>query len=140
MKGIIRQMNDEKDGGKRPYSGWVREADQLEQDKENDRAILEYEKMRKAYPLKEHPYDRLMILYRKTGKYREEDKLIAQAIHIFKDRFQKQGKPAKSKVASLSKAILRSTGLTDRKGNPRYQEQPVGRWQKRKALLQAKLK
>jgi len=31
-------------------------------------------------------------------------------------------------------------GLADKKGNPKYEQQPIARWNKRKQLIQSRLK
>ncbi|HEY4154163.1 MAG TPA: hypothetical protein VGM24_02020 [Puia sp.] len=125
---------------KKPFQDWLREARSLEDDETAEQAIAAYEKIRRAYPLKEESYDRLMVLYRKTKRYKEEIKLIGEAISIFETRYGTLKKKVKGKIATLSKALLNTTGLADKKGRPLYQMQPVGRWQKRKLLLQEKLK
>lgn len=121
---------------KLPFLEWLSEAKHLEE-KDPDAAIKEYDRIRKSHPLKEESYDRLMILYRKSRRYPEEIRLIKEAIKIFK-----AGLPVKkvhAKISRISKFLLKSTGLTDKKGQALYQVQPIGRWQKRKQLLEAKL-
>ena len=106
---------------------------------DNEAAIDLYQQALKKYPQQANIYDRLMILYRKEKAYKKELSLINTAIKEFGDLFQ-PGKNIRSrKVASLSKSILHSVGLTDKKGRTLYHPEPIARWQKRKKTVQHKL-
>jgi tetratricopeptide (TPR) repeat protein len=106
---------------------------------DTDKAIDLYNQALKKYPQQANIYDRLMILYRKEKAYKKELSLINAAIKTFTTLFQPAKNLRSRKVESLSKSILHSTGLTDKKGAPLYHPQPIARWQKRKAVVQQKL-
>ncbi|HEY0676848.1 MAG TPA: hypothetical protein VGD17_01135 [Chitinophagaceae bacterium] len=90
-------------------------------------------------------YDRLMIIYRKLKEYKKEMRVINRAIKVFSDDYDRHRKSmlsdakSKKKVMELSSAIMKKSGLADRKGNETYIPEPVGRWIKRKEVLQKKI-
>jgi hypothetical protein len=135
----MKTVHINKEGVRRELRIWLPEVRVLE--KSNKLlAITEYKKMSAAYPMSEEIYDRLMILYRKLNEHDEELRWIAKAISVFEKSFARKNKPGGiSKINSLSRSILKSTGLVDKKGKALYQPQPIGRWQKRKDLLKARM-
>jgi tetratricopeptide (TPR) repeat protein len=114
---------------------WQR-ARQFEQEGEWDKAIKLYQLMLKAQPFNEKLYDRLMIIYRKTKNYQKEKKIIDTAIRVY-EKFYKEKERAvvTKKVAAISKALLKSLKMTDEKGRPAPQREPIKRWSKRKHWL-----
>jgi len=113
---------------------WMQDARQLEKD-DKEKAIVEYKKILSAYPLTEEAYDRIMVLFRQMKQFEEEVHWIDRAIRTFEKSFKQPGEHLKGKVVTLSRSILRSTGLVDKKGKSLYQPAPISRWQKRKELL-----
>ena len=101
----------------------------------------EYEKIIRNDRYNEKAYERLMITYRKNKKYAKELKLIDAAISAFRELYSKtiKRKPD-NKTIRLSKALLKLTGLSDKKGNPFYQREPINKWIKRKSVLLSKMK
>ncbi len=113
---------------------WLSETRLLEK-KDREAAVREYKKISDVYPLSDVAYDRLMILYRQQKMPKEEMSVIDKAIRVFEKKFRsKQVKPT-AKVAALSKSLIHSMGLADRKGNSYFLRQPIARWTKRKELL-----
>ena len=104
-----------------------------------DEAIALYHGALKKYPQQAAIYDRLMILYRKEKQYKKELSVINAGIKAFTALLQPAKNIGAGKVANLSKSILRSVGLTDKKDRPLYHPQPIARWQKRKKTVEAKL-
>jgi hypothetical protein len=106
--------------------------------------IEQYKADVKAGLINAAPYDRLMIHYRKEKNYAEELKVIKQGIASFKKYFAQHQRSAvkkkKSKIEELSRMINKSTGLTDKKGNELYLPEPLPKWMKREAVVEAKLK
>jgi tetratricopeptide (TPR) repeat protein len=87
-------------------------------------------------------YNRLMIIYRKQKKYKEELDIINKALQHFNE-YQNKKSSAKTNNAAikkLSKSLNKSLGLTDKKGNFLYEPEPVPTWKKRKATVEKKLK
>ncbi len=118
---------------------WLNETRLLEK-KDRESAVKEYKKITAVYPVSEVAYERLMILYRYLKMPKEEISVIKKAIRVFEENFRsKQVKPT-AKVAALSKSLIRSMGLADKKGNSYFLPQPIARWTKRKELLEKKQK
>jgi len=100
----------------------------------------EYEKIIRNDRYNEKAYERLMIIYRKNKEYAKELKLIDAAISAFRELYSKtvRRKPD-NKTIRLSKALLKLTGLSDKKGNPFYHREPINKWIKRKSVLLSKM-
>ena len=118
----------------------LKNAKELEKNGELEEAASLYEKVIKADPRRETAYNRLMIILRKQKKYKKELALLNKGIKAFKDRYESGKKKSISKkVEQISKALLKSTGLADKKGIPLFQNEPIGRWTKRKQIVEKKL-
>ncbi len=124
---------------KEPVHGWKTAARLLEQQGEIKQAVALYESVLKSQPANEYIYDRLMILYRKEKRYRKELSLIKNAIQKFSGLLKPMSKNRTGKIASLSKSILHSVGLTNKKGVALFQPQPIERWEKRGETIRKKL-
>ena len=87
-------------------------------------------------------YTRLMIIYRKQKKYKEELEIINKGLQNFKeDHIKRSAKKASSSIIKkLSKSLNKSLGLIDQKGNMLYEPEPVPAWKKRKETVEKKLK
>jgi len=101
----------------------------------------EYEKIIRDNRYNEKAYERLMIIYRKNKEYAKELKLIDAAVKAFSELYNKtvKRKPDK-KTIRLSKSLLKMTGLSDKKGNPLYQREPINKWLRRQSILVSKMK
>jgi hypothetical protein len=119
---------------KKKLHPWMQDVRQLEKD-DKEKAIVEYKKILSTYPLTEEAYDRIMILFRQLKQSKEELYWIDRAIRTFEKSFKQPGEHLKGKVATLSRSLLRTTGLVDKKGKSLYLPAPISRWQKRKELL-----
>jgi len=127
-----------KEGIKQELKVWL-PATKLLEKSNKESAIKEYKKMVSFYPIHEEVYDRLMILFRQLKDPQEELRWIDKAIRTFERLFAKSARSSNSKITSLSRSILLSTGLGDKKGKPLYQPPPIDRWQKRKGLLTTRM-
>lgn len=116
---------------------WLCEATEMEKENKEE-AAKEYVKIAAVYPLNEKVYDRLMILYRQLKMPKEELVWINKAIRIFEEKFKTRTGKHTAKIASISKFLIRSTGLADKKGKSYYLPQPIARWTRRKELLEKK--
>lgn len=87
-------------------------------------------------------YTRLMILYRKQKKYKEELEIINKGLQHFKqhDAENTARKKSSASIKKLSKSLNKSLGLTDSKGNFLYEPEPIPTWRKRKITVEKKLK
>jgi tetratricopeptide (TPR) repeat protein len=100
-----------------------------------------YEKAIKNDPLQENVYDRLMIIYRKLKQYKAELRIINAGIKAYENYYKPKARGVKAKrVEEISLALLKSTGLTDKKGNHMYDPEPIGKWKKRKLVVEKKVK
>jgi len=115
-------------------------AENLEKEGLLEEAAEGYEKIISEHPLNTRANDRLMIVYRKLKEYKKELQTVERAIHHFEENFKKHQPEYNKKVASLSKALLKATGLADKKGNNIYEPGELMRWKRRRELLLKKLK
>jgi len=116
-------------------------AKELEEQARLDEAASIYQKIIKKSPTKEYAYDRLMIIYRKKGEYRKEKEILDNGIKAFEQFYKTATRiPAKKGIATLSQALLKATGLADKKGKVIYEREPLGRWKKRQRTVERKLK
>lgn len=120
---------------------WLDKAKAFEASADTEKAAAAYEKAIRENPLNEYAYDRLMIIYRKNKEYKKEKAVIVAAIKAFDQFYKNASKVSRSKkIVSLSKAFMKSTGLADNKGKILYQKEPLARWNKRKAVVEKRLK
>ncbi len=121
----------------------IQKAGEEEEKGKIEDAITLYETAIKEKKVDEYPFDRLMIIYRKLKKYKDELRVINKGIRVFEDFYKRQSaKPGagKKKLADLSNAFMKTARLNDKKGRPLYQPEPIARWLKRKAVVEKKLK
>jgi tetratricopeptide (TPR) repeat protein len=111
----------------------------LEKQGELEKAAKAYESIIKASALKPELYDRLMIIYRKLKEYKKELSTINRGIKEYEAVMSKRSKPAGKKIRALSNALLKMTGLVDKKGNSLYDPGPVAKWKRRKLVVAKKL-
>ncbi len=119
----------------------IETARKAELGQEPERAAELYEQLIKDDLVNEFAYDRLMVLYRKSKQYKDELRIINAGIKAFENLYKTKSKHSGSrKVAEISNALLKSTGLADKKGNHLYDPEPIGKWRKRKSVIDKKLK
>jgi tetratricopeptide (TPR) repeat protein len=110
-----------------------------------DAAIKLYEQNIKEGYADPFAFDRLMILYRKLKRYKDELRVINRGIKVFTAANEKRRKSmfesarSKRQVHALSAELMKKTGLADKKGNELYQPEPLGKWMKRKEVVEKKL-
>ncbi len=107
--------------------------------------IEQYIRDVKDETIQPHPYDRLMIHYRKLKDYNEELSVIKKGILTLKNYYSgvrntSLKKKINAKIKDLSKKIGKNTGLLDKKGNEVYLPDPLPRWLKRQSVVEQKLK
>lgn len=119
----------------------LEEAKESEEAGDLKKAEAFYEKLVKTDSHNELAYNRLMIIYRKQKEPGKELAIIKKAISAFEDMYASSVKtPTNKKVSHLSNAFLKMTGLADKKGKLLYLPEPLARWNRRKVLLEKKLK
>src|SRR6478735_8003508 len=115
----------------RSYKELLQEAEKAEINNNLDRASKFYKEAIKINPSMEYPYDRLMIIYRKQNNYSAELKIIEDGIKYFQQQHKNKQKEligSSRKIASLSNAIMKSVGLTNKKGKNIYYPAPIPKW------------
>ncbi|HEX8279344.1 MAG TPA: hypothetical protein VF540_11640 [Segetibacter sp.] len=106
----------------------IESARDAEATQERERAAELYEQVIKESPVNEYAYDRLMMLYRKSKQYKDEMRIINAGIKAYENFYKTKSKHSRSrKVAEMSNAFLKSTGLADKKGNHLYDPEPMGK-------------
>lgn len=139
MKTASRKKRTKEIPGDKPVA-LIERAKKLEINGELEEAAALYEKVIKADPHRETAYNRLMIILRKRKEYKKELALINKGIKTFTDFYAPGSKKSfNRKVEQISKALLKSTGLADKKGVPLYQQEPIGRWTRRKKIVEKKI-
>ena len=126
----------------RHYTSYIKEGRQAEKDDNPIKASEWYEMAIKQRPLEELPYHRLMIIYRKQKKFKEEARVLDKALNVFKSHYdEKQQKlfGKNKKIEQTGKALLRSLTPKGSKNNSYYPE-PIPKWTRRKENLEKKLK
>lgn len=114
---------------------------QAETDKDLELAIKHYEESIKVGYADVFSFSRLMMIYRKLKKPKDELRVIKKGIKIFSEQHEGQFKGRKNKkVSELSNAFMTKSGLKDKKGNYTYYPEPVNKWMKRKELVEEKIK
>jgi hypothetical protein len=112
-----------------------------EQEGNPDKGAAAFEKLVKDDPLNEAAYNRLMIIYRKNKDYKKELATIMKGMAAFEKSFKSSSKlPKTRKIATLSKSLSKSLGLTDKRGNMIHTREPLNRWSKRKLVVERMLK
>ena len=116
----------------------LQKAKALEEEGELKSAAAHYEKVRKIYETDQYIYNRLMIIYRKLKEYKKELAVINAGIKSF-TRLYNSNKSSNKKVATLSRALLKSTGLVNKKGEAVFEQEPINTWKKRREVVRKKL-
>jgi len=112
-------------------------AKKLEADGEKERAVAAYKAMIKKGYEKEIAYQRIMILLRNLGEYKEELNVIDQAINDFKKIFSERNKISNKRAIATSKRLLKSMGMLNK---PEEYPQPLPRWFKRREGLKKRMR
>jgi len=116
---------------------------QAEANGDVDQAIKAYEKNIKKEIADSFPFDRLMIIYRKQKRYKDELRVINRGIEVFNDQLERQQQQLlshtknKKQLQKLSDLFGKKTGLTKKN---MYVPAPVSKWMKRKEVVLGKIK
>jgi tetratricopeptide (TPR) repeat protein len=120
----------------------IDKAKNAESDDDIEQAATLYEQARKADPANEYTYDRLMVIYRKLKKHKEELRVINEGIKFFEDFYKNKSQQLvgkDKKIMELSNALMKRVGLQDKKGKNLYSPEPIAKWRKRKEMVEKKL-
>ncbi len=140
----MKVVHSKKEIGRKESShtgeGWLDIAIAHEREGELMEAAEAYEELVKEHPLNEKGYDKAMKIYRQLKEYKRELSVIDAGISAFEDNYNKKHDPPGKKIKDLSAALLKATGLADKKGNKVYEPGPLSRWKKRRGTVEARLK
>lgn len=131
----------EENKGTESTTDLLAKAREAEADQKLEDAAALYEQLIKAKSPDEFPYDRLMIIYRKLKRYKDELRVVTRGIKLFEDHYSKTAKGSKlqrEKLTTLSNAFMKNAGLKDKKGNLLFVPEPIARWKKRRAVVEKK--
>jgi len=115
------------------------EAGEAEKNNDPTLAIKLYKEIIAKDRLHIHAYDRLMKIYRQQKDYKKELSIIDSGIKAYEKFYNTHSRKASKKVSELSEKLNKSFGLIDKKGNHTYYPEPLGKWQKRKLIVNKKL-
>jgi hypothetical protein len=108
-------------------------------------AVALYENSIKKGIADPFPFDRLLVIYRKQKKYKDELRVILRGIEVFNEQLEEQQRQLLKRTKNanvlkrLSKAFGKSSGLADKKGNLKFLPGPLSKWLRRKKLVEEKL-
>ena len=100
--------------------------------------VRRYQIKLKNEPFRQENFQRLMILYRKLKDPVNELKVIESAMKAFEGLYNSARK-RDQEVATVSKKLNMAFGLTDKKGNALYEQEPLSTWRKRKQTVLSRL-
>jgi len=118
----------------------LKEAHEAELEQDFNKAASLYKEVIKRHPLKVLGYDRLMIIYRKLKRYKDEFNIVNKGIKAFENYFNEKSEKITAKhsrLKKLSNALIKSTGLGEK--NHEYFPEPLGKWRRRKEILAKKI-
>lgn len=136
MKLVHKNSKDDDDS-----EDLLNKAKLLEKKGASEEATSVYEKIIRKDPFDEYAYNRLMIIHRKNKEYKKEKAVLDTAIKAFQQLYSESLRlSATPRIKTLSKQILKATGLADKSGNLLYEREPLYRWNKRRELVVKKIK
>jgi hypothetical protein len=87
-------------------------------------------------------YKKLMVLYRKEKRYKDELNIIDKGLKHFEE--QRANRSSNKKIGMgirrISSSLNKSLGLINKSGKEIYEPEPIPEWRKRKENVQKKLR
>lgn len=120
--------------------GMLSQAEAYEEAGDHNAAIEIYQQVISKQPKQEQAYERLMILYRKIKDYKKELAIIDKGIKAFEKLYAPKASSKMKKIAEISLKMAKSVGLADKKGEATYDPEPIGKWKKRRLVVEKKIK
>jgi len=123
------------------YTELIEQAKNAEENSELQKAAVLYQQAIRQEPLEEFPYNRLMIIYRKFKQPKDEHKVIAKALEVFKNHYDRKTEPytGKDKLGQVSRALLKSLSGNEKKLSYTTYPEPIPKWTIRKKTLEKKI-
>jgi hypothetical protein len=123
------------------YKEIVSKAKEAETENNLEQAATLYEQALKTAPENKYAYERLMIIYRKLKRYKDELLVINAGLQSFKEHHDNKLKKiyaGNKKIVQLSNAFMKNMGLKNQKGKKVYYPEPIDKWIKRKNTVEKK--
>ena len=102
-------------------------------------AIYLYKEAIATDSLNEQAYDRLMMIFRKQKKYKNELDIIKKGIKVFEGFYNSKKTRRSRTITEISNRLNKTIGLSDKKGNSLYSPEPISKWKKRKLIVEKKI-
>lgn len=124
---------------------YIQQGAAAEAEGNTERAVELYESSIKKGIADPFPFDRLLVIYRKQRKLKEELRVILRGIEVFNKQLEEHQSHLLRKTKSsnmlkrLSTAFGKSSGLADKKGKSKYLPGPLSKWLRRKEIVEQKL-
>lgn len=112
---------------------------------DTQRAVELYESSIKKGIADPFPFDRLLVIYRREKKLKDELRVILRGIEVFNQQLEEQQRYLLKRTKNanvmkrLSTAFGKSSGLADKKGNLKYLPGPLAKWLRRKKIVEGKI-
>jgi len=116
------------------------QAEEAGKNKDYPLAIQLYQQVLKIDPMEIPAYNALMKIYRKEKLYKKELAIIIAGIKVYEKYYKDRSGKHTKEVEAISAKLNKSFALVDKKGAKLYNPEPIGRWQKRKEIVERKLK
>ena len=132
-------------GMKEPQKPEIATGRQAEAGGQPDLAIRLYEKEIAGKCKNLVPYQRLLVLYRRQKKYKQELAVLTKGIYCLEEQLAEHKgalfskKPQRNKIMRLSKALAQKIGLLDKKGKELLPPKPLEQWLRRKKIVRKKM-
>ncbi|MEP6584192.1 MAG: hypothetical protein ABJA90_07990 [Ginsengibacter sp.] len=117
----------------------ITKAEEAGRNKDTSSAIQLYKEVLQQDDLYILAYDKLMKLYRQSKDFKKEMAIINKGIKAYETYYRKHQPKHSKSVSELSEKLNKAFGFIDKKGIKTYSPEPIGKWQKRKAIVQKKL-
>ncbi|MDQ6763575.1 MAG: hypothetical protein M3015_13225 [Bacteroidota bacterium] len=117
----------------------LQQASEFEKKEEDNKAIELYQDITKRDNLNINAYNKLMKLFRKSKEYKKELNVINTAIKSYEAYYKKHRPKHSQTVDDLSSKLNKSLGLVDKRGVSLNDPEPIGKWKKRKEIVEKKL-
>lgn len=114
-------------------------AEEARKNKDNPIATGLYNEILKIDPLQIAAYNALMKILRQEKAYKKELKIINAAIKVYEKYYNDNSGKHSKQVKMISEKLNKSFGFVDKKGAKLYYPEPIGKWQKRKEIVNKKL-
>ena len=123
------------------FTAYITEAKFAEQENDVVKAIELYELAIRQKPLEETPYERLMIIYRKQKRYKDEIRVIQTALDLFMEHYDEKANKLygnNKRLLQTGKALLKSLSPKG-KNQEQFYPEPIPKWIKRKETAEKKI-